>query len=263
MKPSNTDDHLPADPHADASHSGSASQTVKALLGLRELVLGGELKPGARISELWVVERLGVSRTPVRAALIRLQEEGLLESIASRGFAVRSFTESEICDSIEVRGMLEGLAARLAAERGVSKAILQELQDCVAKIDAVLAEEMNADMFSAYDELNTRFHQLLAAAPNSSVVERQLDKAANAPFASASSFVMVQSIDQSAREMLLIAQEQHRAVVEAIENREGARAEALMREHSRIAQRNLKVALQNQKAMAQLLGGNLIRRPAR
>jgi GntR family transcriptional regulator of vanillate catabolism len=70
----------------------------------------------------------------------------------------------------------------------------------------------------------------------------------------------VQSIEEGAREMLLIAQAQHRAVVEAIENREGARAEALMREHARIAHRNLRLALQNQKALSRLLGGNLIRR---
>lgn len=85
----------------------------------------------------------------------------------------------------------------------------------------------------------------------------------NIPFASASAFVMVQSIDESAREMLLLAQAQHRSVVEAIELREGTRAEALMREHSRIANRNLKIAMQNQQAMSQVLGGSLIRRAGR
>ncbi|GAB7545162.1 hypothetical protein CS8_048410 [Cupriavidus sp. 8B] len=83
------------------------------------------------------------------------------------------------------------------------------------------------------------------------------------PFASASAFEMVQSVEESAREMLLLAQAQHRSVVEAIECREGARAAALMREHSRIANRNLMVALQNQKTMSKVVGGNLIRRGGR
>ena len=105
-----------------AAGDNTVPQTVKALLGIRELILSGELPPGARISELAVVERIGVSRTPVRAALARLQEEGLLEPIASRGYAVRAFSEVEIRDAIEVRGTLEGLAARFAAERGVTAA---------------------------------------------------------------------------------------------------------------------------------------------
>jgi len=108
--------------------------------------------------------------------------------------------------------------------------------------------------------LNERFHRLLAAASQSTLAERQIEKVMSLPFASASAFVMVQAIDEGARDMLLLAQAQHRAVVEALENREGSRAEALMREHSRIAQRNLKLALQNQKAMSRLLGGALIRR---
>jgi GntR family transcriptional regulator of vanillate catabolism len=93
------------------------------------------------------------------------------------------------------------------------------------------------------------------------VVERQLDKVMTLPFASASAFVMVQSIDPGGRDVLVLAQAQHRSVLQAIQNREGSRAEALMREHSRIAHHNLKSAFDNQKAMTKLLGGNLIRRP--
>ena len=244
----------------DEKSSSHSSQTVRTLLALRELILGGELAPGARISELWVVERLGVSRTPVRAGLIRLQEEGLLEAIPSGGFAVRSFSESEICDAIELRGMLEGFAARLAAERGVAQATLRQLQSCVDQIDEALIGELTPEKFSTYVTLNERFHRLLAAASQSTLAERQIEKVMSLPFASASAFVMVQAIDEGARDMLLLAQAQHRAVVEALENREGSRAEALMREHSRIAQRNLKLALQNQKVMSRLLGGALIRR---
>jgi GntR family transcriptional regulator of vanillate catabolism len=206
-----------------------------------------------------VVEKLQVSRTPVRAALIRLQEEGLLEEIPSGGFSIRSFTETEICDSIDLRGCMEGMAARLAAERGAPASVLRDLSDAVAEIDAVLAGALDDRKFSAYVELNERFHRLLAGAAQSPLIERQIDKCMRLPFASASAFVMVQAIDDGAREMLLLAQAQHRAVVEAIENREGARAESLMREHSRIAHRNLKTALNNNAALARLPGGTLIR----
>jgi GntR family transcriptional regulator of vanillate catabolism len=247
----------------DGKSASSASQTVRALLGLRELILGGELGPGERISELWVVERLGVSRTPVRAGMIRLQEEGLIEPIPSGGFAVRAFSETEIQDSIELRGTLEGLAARLAAERGITHSMYRDLRDCVDEIDTVLVGDLTDETFSAYVDANARFHRLLAAAADSAVVGRQIEKVATLPFASASAFSVVQSLDPRARETLVIAQAQHRAVIEAIENREGARAEALMREHSKIAHQNLKRVLDNQRAMAKLIGGNLIRRNPR
>jgi GntR family transcriptional regulator of vanillate catabolism len=239
----------------------STSQTERALLGLRELIVEGHLQSGERLSELWIVERLGVSRTPVRAALIRLQDEGLIEPIASGGYAVRSFTASEIGDSIEMRGTLEGLAVRLAAERGVDVAYLYGLHRCVDEIDTILNVDLTDDTFSAYVDANRRLHTLLARACNSSVIERQIDKVMTMPFASPSAFVMVQSIDASAREMLLVAQAQHRGVVDAIEHREGARAEALMREHARIAHRNLRAALDNQNVMKRIPGGNLIRLP--
>lgn len=249
------------DPALD-SKAATTSQTVRALLGLRELVLGGELTPGERISELWVVERLGVSRTPVRAALIRLQEEGLIEPILTGGFAVRAFSEAEIRDAIELRGTLEGLAARLAAERGVSAAMLRELHDCVDEIDTLLVGKLTDTTFSHYVDANMRFHRLLGKAAGSEVVARQIEKVATLPFASASAFVIVQSLDPRARETLVVAQAQHRAVLDAIEQRQGARAEALMREHSQIAHENLKRVLDNQRAMTKLTGGNLIRRDA-
>src|SRR5256885_11988607 len=117
----------------------TSSQTVKALLSLRDLILSGELKPGDRISELSVVERLGVSRTPIRMALVRLEEEGLLELIPSGGFSVKAFSERDITDAIEIRGTLEGLCARLAAERGLTQSAIGTLKECVDAMDALLS----------------------------------------------------------------------------------------------------------------------------
>ncbi|WP_118178578.1 GntR family transcriptional regulator [Paraburkholderia phosphatilytica] len=247
-------------PVSDAGASGSASQTLKAQLGLRELILAGELAPGTRITELWTVERLGVSRTPVRAALMRLQDEGLLDPLPSGGYAVRSFTTAEIYDAIELRGTLEGLAARLAAERGVEPELMASLHACVNEIDDVLADaRLSEQTFSRYVELNERFHRLLASTCNSSVVEKQLARVMALPFASPSGFVKVQAVAPDAHHVLIVAQSQHRAVLDAIERREGARAEALMREHARIAHRNLQNALTNQQTLAKLSGAGLIR----
>ncbi len=249
---------LPPNTASDTQPAGS--QALRAQLGLRELILDGELPAGSRISELWVVDRLGVARTPVRAALLRLQEEGFLEPIPSGGFAVRSFTENDVWDAIEVRGTLEGLAARLAAERGVAVRILRDLQRCVERIDEVLRGDLTEARFEDYVEANEAFHRLLAGACGSAVIERQLEKAMASPFASPSGFVLVQAVTPDAHDTLVLAQAQHRAVIDAIERREGARAEALMREHARIAHRNLQSALDSQKAMNRLQGGALIRR---
>jgi len=239
----------------------TVSQTVKAQLALRELILGGELKPGARIAELWLVERLGVSRTPVRLALVRLAEEGLLEALNSGGYAVRDFSESDIHDAIEVRGCLEGLAARLAAERGVSPVLATEARECLERIDVALAlPELQDASFAVYVEQNARFHALLSEMSGSPLVSRQLEKVRAMPFASPNGFVLAQSIGPRARDILVIAQEQHRMVIEAIVQREGARAESLMREHSRIARRNLQQALRSHQLLQMVPGARLIRR---
>lgn len=235
------------------------SQTVSALLQLRDLILSGELAPGQRLQELTLVDRLGVSRTPVRAALVRLQEEGLVEAIPSGGYAVRAFSEQEVDEAIDLRGVLEGLAARFAAEKGVAPERLAPLKACLAQIDAVIgATHLTPADFERYVELNEQFHQALTALADSPLLAQQIARAYALPFASPSGFVMVQAIQPQARHILTIAQDQHRCVVEAIENREGARAEAIMREHARLARRNLELAMHDQEALRQVRGAVLI-----
>ncbi|MBT0962953.1 GntR family transcriptional regulator [Denitromonas iodatirespirans] len=238
------------------------SQTVRALLRLREMILSGQLPAGERIAEPAVAEATGISRTPIRAALIRLQEEGLIEPIRSGGFRVRAFSAAEIRDAIEVRGVMEGLAARLAAERGVGRAALSVLQGCVREIDDLLASgELDEARFAAYVEANARFHDALAGASGSEVVQRQVVRANALPFASANGFVRVQAASADARRTLTIANAQHAAVIEAIAQREGGRAEALMREHARIAHRNLEHVLDNPAVIGLIPGGCLIQGP--
>lgn len=238
----------------------SESAQVRAQLQLREWILSGELPGGMRIAELAIVERLGVSRTPIRAALMRLEQEGLLEALPNGGYAVRTFTERDISDAIELRGTIEGLLARLAAERGAAPVVLGEARRCLEQIDAFLrAPALSETAFSQYVSLNERFHALLREMAGSEVLTHQLDRVMSLPFASPSAFVVEQADSPQARDMLVVAQDQHWQVLEAIERREGARAEGVMREHSRIAQRNLRQALRNH-AGSGLPGVQLIRR---
>lgn len=246
---------------ADRDADRSISQTVRAQLALRDLILSGRLRSGERISELQAVETTGVSRTPVRMALVRLEEEGLLEAIPSGGFMVKAFSERDILDSIEIRGTLEGMAARFAAERGVSARDLAPLKENLAELDELLRQDPHSvEVFSTYVTLNARFHALLSDLSRSAPLIRQIDRASALPFASPSGFVMAQSALDEASQILLIAQDQHRTVVDAIENREGARAEAIMREHARVAARNLRLALRNRTHLDLLPA--LVRAPA-
>lgn len=243
---------------------GGGSQTVRAQLRLRELVLGGELEPGVRIAELALVERIGVSRTPIRMALLQLQQEGLLQALPAGGYTVKAFSESDVCDAIELRGTLEGLAARLAAERGVGGALWAEACDCVARINDLLAQpELTEQCFAVYVEQNARFHTALAEMPGSDIVQRQIERACTMPFASPNAFVLQRATGPGARDVLVVAQDQHRALLDAIRRREGARAEAIAREHARIAQQNLGEVLKSQQALSRMPGAGLIRRRAR
>jgi GntR family transcriptional regulator of vanillate catabolism len=227
-----------------AADESGGSQGVKAQLRLREMILAGELPGGARIAELTLVERLGVSRTPIRAALMRLEQEGLLEALPNGGYAVRTFSERDVADAIELRGTVEGLAARLAAERGVAPEVLDEARACLLAIDQLLERPaLDDEAFTRYVDLNQRFHNLLSDMCGSPVLAREIERVVNLPFASPSGFVVVQANSPQARDMLVVAQDQHRQVLDAIEQREGARAEAIMREHSRLAQRNLREAV--------------------
>ena len=239
-------------PHGNAS--------AKALLRLREMIWSGELVGGARIAELSLVERVGVSRTPIRAALMRLEQEGLLEALPNGGYAVRTFSERDISEAIELRGTTEGLCARLAAERGAPPVLLREARDCLTGIDALLQSgSLSDDDFEHYVALNEKFHQLLVEMAGSAVIAQQLERIMSLPFASPSSFVVSQANSPRTRDMFIVAQAQHWQALQAIEQREGSRAEAVMREHSRIAQANLRDAVSGQGHSA-LPGVQLIRR---
>jgi GntR family transcriptional regulator of vanillate catabolism len=237
-----------------------SAQTLQAQLRLRQLILDGQIKPGARIPELTLVGRLGVSRTPVRAALVRLAEEGLLEASVSGGFVVRSFSVAEAYDAIDVRGTLEGAAARRAAERHPDSRELAVVRDCVRALDALVAcPRLGPDEFADYVRLNELFHLQLVALARSPALERAITRIVALPFASPSAFVAAQEGLPDARETLLVGQSQHRSILEAIAAGEGARAEAAAREHSLLAKKNLRAVADRDAPLRRVTGGNLIR----
>ncbi|MQA74065.1 MAG: FCD domain-containing protein [Solirubrobacterales bacterium] len=234
-------------------------QTLRATLRLRELILDGGLRGGERLSEQPLAAQLRVSRTPLRLALGQLEHEGLLEAVPGGGFAVCTFTQEQVGDAIDLRGVLEGTAARLAAERLSDPGELEAMHGCVAQLDALVRPDRpTIEDFERYVRLNKRFHSLLILLAKSRVLETALARANAVPFASPSAFVHVQAEMPESHRILYVAQTQHRAMLEAIELGEGSRAEALAREHARIARLNLDAALASQHALERLPGAGLI-----
>lgn len=216
-----------------------STHTKRATYELRQRIIRGDLPGGTRLFEVALADELAISRTPVREAMSRLAEEGLLDRARGGGFVVRSFTYRDVIDAIELRGVLEGTAARLAAEAGVSGKKINEIKLVVEEIDTCFGAPGEPPDFDHYSELNARFHDLLADMCGSAIILRELERVKSLPFASPSAFVLGRTDDTASYRALIIAQQQHRALVEAIEAREGARAEAIAREHARIARENL------------------------
>ena len=216
------------------------TQTTAALTDLRDMVLSGELAPGERLPEVQLSERLGLSRTPLREALTRLEQEGLLERAPTGlGYVVRGFTWADVADAIEVRGVLEGTAARLAAERGAAPAMLDTAQELLARLDTVVADGPETLDMAAYADLNAAFHAVILDMARSPVLAREIARAVALPFAGPSAFLTEQTDVLAFRRTLTGAQDQHRAILDAIASREGSRAEAIAREHARLARKNL------------------------
>lgn len=230
----------------------------KAIIALRSMILSGALAPSARVPEVALSQQLGLSRTPLRQAMDRLTSEGLLERIDTGGCRVASFSIGDILDAIEIRGVMEGTAARLAAERGADARDLQACDATLARIDAALDSALDRpdDIdFDAYVALNAQFHGQLAALARSPIVTREVERVMRLPLASPSAFLQEQALIRDFQTSLLRAQHQHRAIVAAIRNREGARAEAIAREHARLARENLEHVMQSDHRLIASLPG--------
>jgi GntR family transcriptional regulator, vanillate catabolism transcriptional regulator len=234
-----------------------ASQVERATLGLRELLLRGTLRPGQRIAEIPLSARLGVSRTPLRLAFEKLEHEGLIKALPHSGFTASEFTLSDIWNAIETRGILEGASNRLAAERLSSPAQLEPLR----KINRVMANISMEDFesFTHYLDLNEAFHLAILNLADNKILRRALEQVYMFPFATPSSRALLPMTLRAAKQLVPLAEEHHKALIDAIEHREGARAESLGREHAQLTRRNLEAALADPNFLTTIPGARLIK----
>jgi GntR family transcriptional regulator of vanillate catabolism len=213
-----------------------------AVVRIREMILRGEIAPGQRVAEAPLAEILGTSRTPVRQALPLLAQEGLLMEHRTRGFVVRSFTAADITDAIDLRAVLEGMAVRRVAEQGTTKGFSREMRACLEDGDAIFAKRCVTEEDEAtYAAMNSRFHELIAAAADSSILSDAIERNSRIPFAGASALAFDKFDLDRMYDLLYYAHRQHRCIFAALESGHGARAEALMREHAMAAKESINI----------------------
>ncbi|MEM6275728.1 MAG: GntR family transcriptional regulator [Pseudomonadota bacterium] len=146
----------------------SETATTRATEALRALIFSGALPPGSDHLEAELAERLGLSRTPVREALARLEGQGLVTIRPRRGARIVGLSPADMNEIYEVLTTLEAAAAGRAAQRGLSEEDLQPLQTAIDAMDAALA----ANDLEAWADADDTFHQaLVAAAGNARMVE--------------------------------------------------------------------------------------------
>jgi DNA-binding GntR family transcriptional regulator len=186
---------------------------------LRDDILEGAFPPGDRLIELQLTERYGVGRAAIRAALVELEVEGLVQREANRGATVRRISVAEAVEISEARGVLEGLVARLAAERATD-ADRDELQ---ALIDE-MTEAVDQDDRLRYSKLNRALHAALRRIARHRVAD---DLVANLRNRAAHHQFRLALVPGRAPESLA----QHRAIVAAVTSGDPAAAERAMRDH--------------------------------
>lgn len=177
----------------------------------------GELKPGDRLLETDLALRFGISRTPVREALHRLEADGLITHVPRSGATIRRLDYSEITELYEMRAVLEGTAARLAA-RAASEIELLEMETLNAEMVAALSD------VAALYELNRQFHRLVLDAARNRYLRRSMNGLQKTLLILGRS-----TMEGSERAAEAIAE--HQELVAALRIRDGAAAEAIMRRH--------------------------------
>jgi len=123
---------------------------------LKTAILSGRLYPGEKLTEEHLAEKIGVSRTPVREALHKLESEGLIKPRKKRGFFVSGDSKEEVEELFEIRSIMEGYALRVVSER-ISDELLERLSGFIEKAEKALGNRRIDEVF----RLNTRFHDTL------------------------------------------------------------------------------------------------------
>ena len=189
----------------------------KILETIRDAILKGSLKPGERVSEPELAERFGISRTPIREAFRQLESEGYLEVMPRKGAVVASLSERDVVEFYSIKSILEGHAARIAAER-MSERDLERLETINAKLEQIATEGDIKTFFRVHNE----FHELfIKASGNDKLTEliNQLVLKFNR--------LRLASLAQPGR--MAISVQEHRKIIEAFRNHDGDKAENLVR----------------------------------
>jgi GntR family transcriptional regulator of vanillate catabolism len=205
----------------------SVTRSLSVTDWLRENILSGSLGPGERLQEVRLSEQLGVSRTPVRAALHSLAAAGLVDYAPNRGYAVRDFPIPEMIDAYEIRGALEGLAARFAAERGLTHDQESALEEALTKGDKALAafETLGPEFMTQFRDVNVVFHDTVLDAARNRMLAEMIRISYEKPRVSNRVIVTLDIRELERRH------DEHHRIYEAIMARDPARAENIMREH--------------------------------
>jgi len=188
---------------------------------LKKGILNQEVLPGMRLREEELAEKLGVSRTPIREAINRLHQEGMVVVIPRRGAYVARLTREEIIENLLIREVLEGLAARLAAEN-ISESTLEELHSCIAQF---VDKDLMADLEN-YSQANVQFHKMIIAASKS----KKLINLISNLFDQMDTVRLRTILFPGRAEKSLI---EHLEILSALEKRNAAGVEHLVRTHIR------------------------------
>jgi DNA-binding GntR family transcriptional regulator len=139
-----------------STHADSIPVREKAYESLKSSILSGRFNPGERLTEEHLAKELGMSRTPIREALHKLESEGLIKPLASRGFVASQDSKDDIEELFEIRAVLEGYALRVICDR-ITDSVLDRLEETVRKAEEALCGQNLDDVF----QWNTRFHDTL------------------------------------------------------------------------------------------------------
>ena len=192
--------------------------SVAATELIRQAILDGRLEPGSRLKEQELAEELGISRTPVREALLMLQAEGLIVTTPNRSAVVREHDADDLEDLYQLRAVLEGYAARQAAKR-IAGEELDRLNDSCARFDALSGSDIRALV-----KENLFFHSTILGAAGSERLSWMVQKVIELPLVYKS--YMWYPVDQKR-----ISAHHHRQITNALGERDAERAELIMQEH--------------------------------
>lgn len=191
---------------------------------LRTLIFNGQLPPGTVLRQEELAGRLGISRTPLRESLLLLEAEGLVETTPSGASRVVDLRGQAAREALELREVVDGLVARLNADRGLTMEQLGRLEEMLAEMDRA----SRVDDKQAYLAINARFHLELLA----HLEHRWLDQLTVVVRLSSQATYLR---DQPGGERLRRSADEHRAILTAIRERRADKAEELARAHVRNA----------------------------